>query len=65
MRMLLDECLLDDLELARGPKAWQIYTVNANGGDFQPLLKENRNAADPSWAPDGQSIAFGRLSERT
>jgi G3E family GTPase len=26
MRMLLDECLLDDLEFARGPKAWQTYT---------------------------------------
>ena len=25
-RMLLDECLLDDLEFARGPKAWQTYT---------------------------------------
>jgi Tol biopolymer transport system component len=50
--------------MAREPgKAWQIYLISANGGDFQPLLRETRNAADPSWSPDGQSIVFGRVND--
>jgi DNA-binding winged helix-turn-helix (wHTH) protein/WD40 repeat protein len=44
-------------------KAWQIYITSANGGDFQPLLKEKRNAGDPSWSPDGSSIVFGRTND--
>jgi Tol biopolymer transport system component/DNA-binding winged helix-turn-helix (wHTH) protein len=44
-------------------KAWQIYLIGANGGDLQPLLKETRNAADPSWSPDGQSLVFGRVND--
>ena len=50
--------------MAREPgKAWQLYLIGANGGDLQPLLKESRNAADPSWSPDGQSLVFGRLND--
>jgi len=50
--------------MAREPgKAWQIYLLGANGGNLQPLLKETRNAADPSWSADGQSIVFGRLND--
>jgi Tol biopolymer transport system component/DNA-binding winged helix-turn-helix (wHTH) protein len=44
-------------------QAWQLYLTSANGGDFQPLLKETRNAADPSWSPDGQSLVFGRVND--
>lgn len=50
--------------MAREPgKAWQIYITSANGGDFQPLLREQRNAADPSWSPDGKSIVFGDTND--
>ena len=50
--------------MAREPgKAWQIYLLGANGGNLQPLLKETRNAADPSWSADGRSIVFGRLND--
>jgi Tol biopolymer transport system component/DNA-binding winged helix-turn-helix (wHTH) protein len=50
--------------MAREPgKAWQLYLVAAGGGDIQPLLKETRNAADPSWSPDGQSLVFGRVND--
>jgi Tol biopolymer transport system component/DNA-binding winged helix-turn-helix (wHTH) protein len=50
--------------MAREPgKAWQIYLTGANGGELQPLLKESRNAADPSWSPDGQSLVFGRVND--
>jgi Tol biopolymer transport system component/DNA-binding winged helix-turn-helix (wHTH) protein len=44
-------------------KAWQIYITSANGGDFQPLLHQTRNAADPSWSPDGKSIVFGGTND--
>jgi Tol biopolymer transport system component/DNA-binding winged helix-turn-helix (wHTH) protein len=44
-------------------KAWQIYLVPANGGEPERLLNENRNAGDPSWSPDGQSIVFGRIND--
>jgi Tol biopolymer transport system component len=44
-------------------KVWRIYLTSANGGDFQPLLQETRNAADPSWSPDGKSIVFGRTND--
>jgi Tol biopolymer transport system component/DNA-binding winged helix-turn-helix (wHTH) protein len=45
-------------------KVWRIYITSANGGDFQPLLQETRNAADPSWSPDGKSIIFGRTNDQ-
>jgi DNA-binding winged helix-turn-helix (wHTH) protein/Tol biopolymer transport system component len=50
--------------MAREPgKAWQIYLIGASGGDPQPLLRETRNAADPSWSPDGQTLVFGRVND--
>jgi dipeptidyl aminopeptidase/acylaminoacyl peptidase len=27
------------------------------------LLRETRNAADPSWSPDGQTLVFGRVND--
>jgi Tol biopolymer transport system component len=51
--------------MAREPgHAWRLYLVSAEGGEIHPLLQENRNAADPSWSPDGQSILFGRVNDR-
>ena len=44
-------------------KAWQLYLIDARGGEVKPLLRESRNAADPSWSPDGQSIVFGRVND--
>jgi Tol biopolymer transport system component/DNA-binding winged helix-turn-helix (wHTH) protein len=50
--------------MAREPgKAWQIYTVPADGGSPQALLNEYRNAADPGWSSDGMSIVFGRIPD--
>jgi Tol biopolymer transport system component len=50
--------------MAREPgKAWQIYTVAADGGAPEKLLRESRNAADPSWSADGEQIAFGRVTD--
>lgn len=50
--------------MAREPgKAWQIYVIGAEGDDLRPLLRESRNAADPSWSPDGKSLVFGRVND--
>lgn len=50
--------------MAREPgKAWRIYLVGANGVGLRPVLQETRNAGDPSWSPDGQSLVFGRVND--
>ena len=50
--------------MAREPgKLWRIYLISADGGTPEPLLKEDRNAADPDWSPDGKTLVFGRESD--
>ncbi len=44
-------------------KPWQIYITSANGGNLVPLLHQQRNAADPSWTPDGKFIVFGSTND--
>ncbi len=44
-------------------KAWQIYLVEADGNGLHPVLNEGRNAGDPSWSPDGQTLVFGRIND--
>ena len=43
--------------------AWRIFLVSANGTGLHPLLTGARNAADPSWSPDGQQLVFGRVND--
>ena len=40
-------------------KSWQVYVVPAEGGTPRMLSPEDRNHGDPSWSPDGLSLAFG------
>jgi Tol biopolymer transport system component len=42
-------------------KSWQVYVVPAEGGIPRMISPESRNHADPSWSPDGLSLAFGAL----
>jgi Tol biopolymer transport system component len=42
---------------------WKIYMLSHDGGTPQQLLPGEQNEADPTWSPDGNSIAFGRLPE--
>jgi Tol biopolymer transport system component/DNA-binding winged helix-turn-helix (wHTH) protein len=47
--------------MARTPgHAWSIYLVGASGGQMEHVLDDNRNAADPTWSPDGRELSFGR-----
>jgi len=39
-----------------GPQ--QIYRMNMDGGDVQRLTPGEGEASNPSWSPDGQSMAF-------
>ena len=42
-------------------KAWQIYVVPAEGGSSKLVSPEDRSHGDPSWSPNGLSLAFGGL----
>src|SRR5262249_55198382 len=44
-------------------KSWQIYVVPAEGGIPRMVSPEDRNHADPSWSPDGLSLAFGAFPQ--
>jgi Tol biopolymer transport system component len=63
MKWSPDDRRLAVMGLAPG-KPWKIYLIDAEGGKLTPVLNEDRNEADPAWAPDGQSIVFGRLPNR-
>ena len=40
--------------------ATRIYTISSAGGAVQPLMPNRGSAqADPTWSPDGNSLAFG------
>ena len=41
---------------------WQIYLISAEGGTPELIYRSTTNSADPSWSPDGQSLAFGENS---
>jgi eukaryotic-like serine/threonine-protein kinase len=44
--------------ISAGP--WKMYLIPAEGGTPQQLLAGEQAEGDPSWSPDGASIAFGR-----
>jgi Tol biopolymer transport system component len=44
-------------------KSWQVYLVPAEGGTPRMLSPEDPPHGDPSWSPDGLSLAFGMLGE--
>jgi dipeptidyl aminopeptidase/acylaminoacyl peptidase len=46
-------------------KPWKVYLIAAEGGQPQQLLAGEGNEGDPSWSPDGASLAFGRLPWKT
>jgi Tol biopolymer transport system component/DNA-binding winged helix-turn-helix (wHTH) protein len=46
-------------------KPWKVQLVAAGGGQPQQLLADELNEGDPSWSPDGASLAFGRLPWKT
>jgi len=44
-------------------KPWNIYVVPVGGGVPQALLNDGRNAVDPEWSADGNSLMYGRPPE--
>ena len=53
-----------------GPKVdgWcqgAIFTINVDGTDLRRLTPSKVHAMDPSWSPDGSTIAFSRSTPRS
>jgi hypothetical protein len=40
--------------------AWEIYVMNADGGDVRRLTDDDAEDGEPSWSPNGKRIAFVR-----
>lgn len=40
------------------PGEGQLWTMNTNGSNQQPLTPASESVATPAWSPDGQEIAF-------
>jgi Tol biopolymer transport system component/DNA-binding winged helix-turn-helix (wHTH) protein len=38
---------------------WKLYMVQRDGGTVQPFFPGDRFEFDPTWSPDGESLAFG------
>ena len=64
LRLLLPRWSPDGRRIAfmgRMPgQPWKIYAIAAEGGEPQLMLEGDRPEADPDWAPDGESLMFGR-----
>ena len=39
-------------------KPWKISLISAEGGTPESVLNEQHNEMDPTWSPDGNSLAF-------
>lgn len=47
----------------RAGNKWEIFVMDADGGNVQQLTKDGGNNFSPSWSPDSKSIAFaGKIS---
>lgn len=44
--------------MSRRAGNWNIFKVNADGSDIQPLTETPWEDGLPTWSPDGQAIAF-------
>jgi Tol biopolymer transport system component len=42
-------------------KPWKVYLISRDGGSPQALTPDNVQETDPSWSPDGTSLAFGHI----
>jgi Tol biopolymer transport system component len=40
-------------------KHWGIYVVRPGGGDPEEVSESDQEELDPTWSPDGKSLAFG------
>ena len=41
-------------------KPWKIFLIPADGGSPQPVTSDEAIETDPTWSPDGNTLAFGQ-----
>ena len=62
MRVFTMKWSSDDKQLALMAETpgqpWKLYLVDSDGGKLTPLLKEDRNEADPNWSPDAKDTGL-------
>jgi Tol biopolymer transport system component len=44
------------------PQTAQVFRIRTSGGGFRQITTGSRDALDPSFAPNGKRVVFGRLS---
>jgi TolB protein len=44
---------------------WQLFTINAQGGEFRQLTTGGYDARYPTWSPDGKWLAFSGNQDGT
>jgi serine/threonine protein kinase/Tol biopolymer transport system component len=44
-------------------KAWKIYLTTKDGGTPQPVTTDEMQETDPTWSPEGNTLAFGRVDQ--
>ena len=48
-----------------GGGGWDIYVIDADGGDPRPLTFNETDEGSPRWSPDGHTLAFDRYDYDT
>ena len=49
----------DCLHCHKAGKPWKIYIVPTEGGAPEQVMTGGRHEGEPTWSPDGNSLAFG------
>jgi eukaryotic-like serine/threonine-protein kinase len=42
-------------------KPWKVFVIGKDGGTPQPVTSQEFKETDPTWSPDGNTLAFGHV----
>ena len=43
-------------------KPWRVFLISKDGGSPEPVTSDEAQETDPTWAPDGKTLAFGHYA---